>query len=138
MLPTVVFSPFIGTNETSAGTSLSGGRHPRSPCHPNENFKFLYPKLWARYNGESRLQPHELHVGLYGLTLSAGWKTGLYPMLQKDLGPLNANAVLDYAMFSIRHRADATDLMKDEMAQQMLFPTRFEATAGIRMSLKIN
>ena len=59
-------------------------------------------------------------------------------MLQKDLGPLNANAVLDYAMFSIRHRADATDLMKDEMAQQMLFPTRFEATAGIRMSLKIN
>ena len=64
--------------------------------HPNENFKFLYPNLWAQYYGESRLQPHELHVGLYGLTLSAGWKTGLYPMLQKDLGPLNANAVLDY------------------------------------------
>ena len=34
--------------------------------HPNENFKFLYPKLWAQYYGESRLQPHELHVGLYG------------------------------------------------------------------------
>ena len=89
--------------------------------HPNENFKFLYPKLWAQYYGESRLQPHELHVGLYGLILSAGWKTGLYPMLQKDFGPLNANAVLDYAMFSIRHRADSTDLMKDEMAQQLLF-----------------
>lgn len=89
--------------------------------HPNENFKFLYPKLWAQYYGESRLQPHELHVGLYGLILSAGWKTGLYPMLQKDFGPLNANAVLDDAMFSIRHRADSTDLMKDEMAQQLLF-----------------
>lgn len=89
--------------------------------HPNENFKFLYPKLWAQYYGESRLQPRELHVGLYGLTLSAGWKTGLYPMLQKDFGPLNANAVLDYAMFSIRHRADSTDLMRDEMAQQLLF-----------------
>lgn len=89
--------------------------------HPNENFKFLYPKLWVQYYGESRLQPHELHIGLYGLTLSAGWTTGLYPMLQKDFGPLNANAVLDYAMFSIRHRADSTDLMRDEMAQQLLF-----------------
>lgn len=59
--------------------------------------------------------------GYTALTLSAGWKTGLYPMLQKDFGPLNANAILDYAMFSIRHRADSTDLMKDEMAQQLLF-----------------
>ena len=25
--------------------------------HPNENFKFLYPNLWAQYYGESRLQP---------------------------------------------------------------------------------
>ncbi|MEI3012273.1 MAG: hypothetical protein V8T46_08675 [Sutterella seckii] len=107
------------TSATSASTSLSGGRTSKVTMHPNENFKFLYPKLWAQYYGESRLQPRELHVGLYGLILSAGWKTGLYPMLQKDVGPRNANAVLEYAMLSIRRRADSTDLMKGEMARRV-------------------
>ena len=99
----------------------------KTTMHPNENFKFLYPELWASFYGTETLKPHELHVGLYGLFLAAAWRTKLYPLLQADLGPLNANAILDYAMFSVRHRSDSTDLMADEMAEQLMFSDKLKS-----------
>lgn len=93
----------------------------KSTMHPNENFKYLYPQLWAEHYGQDKLLPHELHAGLYGLFLSASWQTSLYPILQDCFGPVTTNAVLDYAMFCVRYRTNSTDLMKDELARQLIF-----------------
>lgn len=99
----------------------------KTTMYPNENFKFLYPDLWIRYYGQEKILPHELHVGLYALMLSSGWRTGLYPLLQKDFGPLNTNALLDYAMFNIRYRDNSTDLMASELAEQLTFSDRIKS-----------
>ena len=99
----------------------------KSSMYPNENFKFLYPDLWKQYYGEEKQLPHELHVGLYGILLSCAWRLGLYPMLQKDFGPENTNAILDYVMYSIRYRSNSTDLMMNELADQLTFSDRLKS-----------
>ena len=99
----------------------------KTTMFPNENFKFLYPDLWTAHYGAETLSPHELHIGLYGLFLTIAWQVGLYPMLQKVFGPLNANAILDYAMFSVRHRTDSTSLMEDELAGQLTFSDKLKS-----------
>ena len=90
--------------------------------HPNDNFKFYYPSLWEDcfHQGE-RLPPHEIHAGLYSLFLCAGHSTGLYPILLESLGPQNANAAMDYAMFIVSERSSASYLMPDFSLDQLLF-----------------
>ncbi len=89
--------------------------------HPNDNFKYMYPNLWAEHFGSKEKLAHELHVGLYGLFLSAGYYCNLYPTLCNSWGTANANAALDYAMFCTRERTTATYLMSDFTREQMIF-----------------
>lgn len=89
--------------------------------HPNDLYKFLYPTLWAEYYGNRDLPEHELHAGMYALSLGIGYETGLYPILQEVYGPLYCNAMMDYAMYSIMDRTDTTQLFPDRMAGEVLF-----------------
>lgn len=88
---------------------------------PNDNFRIKYPGLWQQYYGADTAALHKVHVGLYALCLSIGWKKGLYPDLQETFGPQYANAAMDFAMFSIRERSCTAQLFQDEMREQMLF-----------------
>ena len=74
--------------------------------HANDNFKFLYPELWNMHYGESQAPSPQIHAGLYALTLGIGELSGLYGDLQTCFGPLSTNAVLDFAMYSIRFRSN--------------------------------
>lgn len=89
--------------------------------HPNDLFRYLYPALWAEYYGDGDLPAHELHVGMYALTLGIGYSTRLYPILQEVYGPLYCNAMMDYAMYSIMDRTDTTQLFPDRMAREVLY-----------------
>ena len=89
--------------------------------HANDNFKFLYPELWNMHYGESHAPSPQIHAGLYALTLGIGELSGLYGDLQTCFGPLSANAVLDFAMYSIRFRSNTAQLFEQEMADQMRF-----------------
>lgn len=89
--------------------------------HPNELFRFLFPAEWELYYHEKNFPAHELHVGMYMMTLGIGHKTGLYPILHEIYGPLYANAIMDYAMYSIMDRSNTTQLFSDSMRRQVLF-----------------
>lgn len=89
--------------------------------HPNDLYKYLYPAQWTEYYGSRDLPEHELHTGMYALTLGAGYSTGLYPILQDVYGPLYANAIMDYAMYSIMERSNTTQLFTDSMSREVLF-----------------
>lgn len=89
--------------------------------HPNDLFKYLYPSLWTEYYGDKNLPEHELHIGMYALSLGIGYATWLYPILQEVYGPLYGNAIMDYAMYSIMDRTDTTQLFPDRMAREVLF-----------------
>ena len=72
--------------------------------HPNDLFRYLYPALWSEYYGDRNLPEHELHAGMYALSLGIGCSTNLYPILQDVYGPLYSNAIMDYAIYSIMDR----------------------------------
>lgn len=88
---------------------------------PNDNFRSKFPELWRQYYGADTAALHKVHVGLYALCLSIGWKKGLYPDLQETFGPQYANAAMDFAMYSIREKSCTAQLFQDEMREQMLF-----------------
>lgn len=89
--------------------------------HPNDLFRYLYPALWSEYYSDQDLPEHELHIGMFALSLGIGYRTHLYPILQKIYGPLYSNAIMDYAMYSIMDRSDTTQLFPDRMAGEVLF-----------------
>ena len=89
--------------------------------HPNELYKFLYPAEWERQYQEKSYLAHELHIGMYMLSLGIGHATNLYPILHEIYGPLFANAIMDYAMYSILDRSDTTQLFTDRMSKEVLF-----------------
>lgn len=89
--------------------------------HPNDLYKYLYPSLWKEYYSDRDVPEHELHLGMYALSLGIGYQSGLYPILQQVYGPLYGNAIMDYAMYSIMDRTDTTQLFTDRMAREVLF-----------------
>ena len=89
--------------------------------HPNENFRYYYPNLWKQYYGNDDIREHYLSVGMYALTLGIGYKTQLYPLLQKTYGPLYANFLMDYSMYSILDRSDAAINFQERMKKNVLF-----------------
>lgn len=89
--------------------------------HPNDLFRYLYPNLWAEYYGDQDIPEHELHVGMYALSLGIGYSINLYPIVQRVYGPLYGNAIIDYAMYSIMDRTDTTQLFPDRMAREVLY-----------------
>lgn len=97
---------------------IATGEH---TMHANDNFKFLFPELWNKHYGEQHAPAPQIHAGLYALTLAIGEVNGLYGDLQESFGPQTANAMLDYAMYCIRHRGNASGLFEREMADQMRF-----------------
>lgn len=88
---------------------------------PNENFRTKFPALWQEYYKSETPPMQRMSVGLYGLILSIGWRTGLYPDLQDAFGPQYANAALDFAMYSIRERSSTAQLFESDMADHLLF-----------------
>ncbi len=89
--------------------------------YPNETFKFLYPGLWEEHFGKEELPRYSLHPCMYAALLGIGYQTGLYPLLVDVYGAESANAIMDYAMYSILERSDQNPLFEDAMSTEVLF-----------------
>lgn len=89
--------------------------------HANDNFRRLYPDLWTFHYGEAVPPASCIRVGLYGVTLAIGIQTQLYRLVQECFGPQHGNAIMDFAMYSIRERSNTAQLFPLEMKDQMLF-----------------
>ena len=92
--------------------------------HPNQNFRYYYPELWKLYYLEDVTAQHEIHFGLYALLLGAGYRSGIYPLMHDLLGPEYANAIMDYALYSINWHSSTTQLIQDSLCEQMYFSRR--------------
>ena len=104
-----------------SGRKVIGRATSETMMHPNELYKFLYPAEWERQYHEKSFPAHELRMGTYMLSLGIGHQTGLYPILHEIYGPLYANAIMDYAMYSIMDRSDTTQLFTERMSREVLF-----------------
>lgn len=89
--------------------------------YANDNFRLFFPSLWVEHYGDEQISPHFLELGAYLLSLLISHRAGLYPVLQDSFGPLNGNAMLDFAVYSIKERKNAAYLFKPAMEQSVLF-----------------
>ena len=65
-----------------------------------------------------------MSIGMYALTLSICTANGMYADLKDVYGPVHANSILDYAMFSVMHRSDVTQIYETTMRKEVLFANR--------------
>lgn len=105
----VVHRPMIGK------LAQNGTMYPNST-----NFPKYYPDLWRQLTGD-RPPPHLIKMGRFMATLGVVIKNGLYKLAVDALGAKEANAYMDYAMFSFGERTSATYLYEDTMCEQFLF-----------------
>ena len=92
--------------------------------HPNSLFKVLFPERWMSYYGTKSLLPNEISCGLYVVCLSIVHKTELYKCLIDIFGSLYANAIIDFAIYSIKYNTNVAETFCDKMQNQMVFSDR--------------
>ena len=102
-----------------------------STMHPNDNYRYYFPNLWEENYGDREKHEHALRAGLYALSLGIGYKTGLYEGLQVAYGPMYANFLMDYAMYSILERSDVAMDFRDRMKGSVLFSKEAKSDAWI-------
>ena len=90
--------------------------------HPNESFKRLYPDKWLEsYGSKENLKSPILFIGLYAVVLFFACQSGLYDILVEKYGAVNANAMLDFTMFSFLAQSNAIHLFPETMENHALF-----------------
>ena len=93
----------------------------RTTMIPNDEFRVRYPALWKQYYGEEVSAAQVMLPGLFSAVLGIVHQNGLYDCLRETVGTQNANAMLDYAMYSISCKSDSTINMEDWMADKVIF-----------------
>ena len=113
---------FIYNSNNPNDRTTIGKATSENMMHPNDTFRLLYPEIWEReYSKYHDPMGIEVSVGLYGLALGSSYKNGLYPVLQDAYGPLYANAIMDYCMYSIKDHSDVTQHYPERMKNEVLF-----------------
>ena len=93
--------------------------------HPNDTFKLLFPNEWDKaFHEYEDPKSYELCAGMYGLCLGAGYTSGLYPCLIEAYDGLYAGGIMNYCMYSILERSNATQHYEERMREELLFSER--------------
>ena len=92
----------------------------KKTMNPNSNYASRYPKEFsAAANG--KLAPVTRRCGLYLLSLALSQANGLYPTLVECCGPETANAIMDFANYSILLKSIVAKDYEHLMADQLLY-----------------
>ena len=91
--------------------------------NPNTNYVARYPREFA-LACKGKLVPVTRRVGMYMLSLALSQNNGMYPMLVKTCGPENANAIMDFANYSILFKSNVAKDFAHQMADQVLYSER--------------
>ena len=91
--------------------------------NPNSNYAARYPKEFS-IAAKGKLAPVTKRCGLYMLSLALSQANGLYPTLVTCCGPENANAIMDFANYSILYKTNVAKDYPHLMADQVLFSER--------------
>jgi hypothetical protein len=93
--------------------------------HPNDTFRHLFPNEWEKaFHEYEDPKSYELYAGMYGLCLGAGYASELYPCLVEAYDGLYAAGIMDYCMYSMLEKSNATQLYEERMKEELLFSER--------------
>lgn len=114
------------------GTTIDKKGHSRPVCvtigkafsdhqmYPNSNYMILYPLIYAKA-AKADVPVFCKSAGLYAAMLSIGEHQGIYDILNEAYGIQYANIIVDYCMFSILSRTNASELYPVTMKNHVLF-----------------
>ena len=91
--------------------------------NPNSNYVARYP-LEFSIAAKGKLAPVTKRCGLFIYSLALSYQNGLYPALVDCCGPENANAVMDFANYSILFNSNVAKDYPHLMADQVLYSNK--------------
>ena len=99
--------------------------------HPNNRFKKYFPREWEEaiaqhpevkgVDDDNSLIPFHLKIGLYAIVFLICAKMNILGLLDSIFGSVQAAAILDFAMYSIRYGKSTASSFHDLMEDSMLF-----------------
>ena len=91
--------------------------------NPNSNYVARYPREFA-IASKGKLVPVTKRCGMYMFSLKLSQTNGMYPTLVATCGPENANAIMDFANYSILFKSNVAKDFPYLMADQILYSER--------------
>jgi len=89
--------------------------------HPNSNYKMLYPHQYEEATKKGPVQPVEKSIGLKLVVERICRDTGLYDCMMEAFGFELTNALLDYCLYTLRTKSDATQNLPHILTGDLLF-----------------
>ena len=107
--------------KATAPRNVIGHATSETLMHPNTLFKSIYPELWKEHYGSDSLRKNEIDSGLYIIVLAILSKIGLLDILYQVYGPKFANAIIDFASYSIEYNSNVAMSFEERMKDFLLF-----------------
>lgn len=93
--------------------------------YPNTYYMLTNPSIYNECSPDVAVNTSQhISFGLYAAILGVATRIGLYPVMVECFGPEKANAILDFAMYSILTQSSVAKDYQVTMQSQMLFSER--------------
>ena len=105
----------------TASRNVIGHATPETHMHANSLFKSIFPDLWKAHYGSNPPFMNEMNSGLDLIVLSILSRNGLLDILYQVYGSKYANAILDYAAYSVEYSSNVAMSFTEKMKNYILF-----------------
>ncbi len=95
----------------------------RTLMNPTTQYKEIFPQEWAKVSNEKVL-PSLKRFGLFAACQALNSRNGIKDILDEVYGVDKASAVIDYALYSILHHSDVTQMFADKMRNETLYSAK--------------
>ena len=102
---------------TTIGHQCSGST---TTMHPTTQYAQIFPSLWEAVSKE-RVRPTVKRVGMFSACQAVNTSTGIKDILDNVYGINHADAILDYAMYSIIHHTDEASAFTSKMRDELIY-----------------
>lgn len=95
----------------------------RTMMNPTTKYKEIFPQEWARVSKEKVL-PSLKRFGIFAACQALNSRNGIKDVLDEVYGVDKASAIVDYALYSILHHSDVTQMFADKMRNETLYSAK--------------
>ena len=88
--------------------------------HPTTQYAQIFPSLWEAVSKE-RVRPTVKRVGMFSACQAVNSSIGIKDILDNVYGVNHADAILDYAMYSIIHHTDEASAFTSKMRNELTY-----------------
>ena len=102
---------------TTIGHQVPGSK---TMMNPTTQYKEIFPEEWIKVSKEKVL-PSLKRFGLFTACQAINTKTGIKDILDEVYGSVKASSIMDFAMYSVLHHSDVTQMFEDRMRNELLY-----------------